>query len=219
MPFVLDGEHGRVDICGGGVLNEIEFSVDRLRQRPKADVARSRQAGSFVRVHWPVKPADCYAGAGFGTSSLDRDDRRFLQVASDFTFLNPHLTLTVDWFGDGDDGRRRPTRRGRSGRRRARPRRTGTGPRISSGWSPPTSCHDQDNGRDTDGARVRLRVPGADLDRQAEAGARPRPACRGRRSRRSLNEPTTTSTSARSPALLEAMRRAREAGEAAGARA
>jgi len=32
--------------------------------------------------------------------SLDVTKRRFLQLASDYTWLNPHLTLTVDWFGE-----------------------------------------------------------------------------------------------------------------------
>jgi Histidine kinase-, DNA gyrase B-, and HSP90-like ATPase len=101
MPFVLDGERGRVDICGGGVLNEIEIAVDRLRQRPKAEVVCTDLRGSFVRVHWPVKTVlDPEQPWYFETGLLDRDDRRFLQVASDFTFLNPHLTLRLDWFGE-----------------------------------------------------------------------------------------------------------------------
>lgn len=37
---------------------------------------------------------------GLWTGLLDRGDRRFLQVASDFGFLNPHLTLRLDWFGE-----------------------------------------------------------------------------------------------------------------------
>ncbi len=38
MPFVLDGERGRVDIVGGGVMSEITFSVDQIEQRPVAEV-------------------------------------------------------------------------------------------------------------------------------------------------------------------------------------
>lgn len=45
MPFVLDGELGRVDIVGGGVASEIAFCVDRIQQRPAAD------------ARGPVKPA------------------------------------------------------------------------------------------------------------------------------------------------------------------
>ena len=53
MPFVLDGEQGRVDIVGGGVASEIMFRVDRIQQRPVAEVEHSPQSGSLVRVHWP----------------------------------------------------------------------------------------------------------------------------------------------------------------------
>lgn len=99
MPFVLDGEEGRVDICGGGVLSEIAFSVDRIAQRPAADVVRSEKTGSSVRVYWP----------SVASSELDLD-WRFLQngvrspveragnlawLTRSFAFLNPHATITV----------------------------------------------------------------------------------------------------------------------------
>jgi DNA topoisomerase VI subunit B len=100
MPFVIDGEIGRVEICGGGVLNEIEIAVDRLRQLPKVNHSRTEMAGSFVRVHWPVRPGVPAFMSGQVAGYLDRDDRRFLQVVSGFTFLNPHLTLSLDWFGE-----------------------------------------------------------------------------------------------------------------------
>jgi DNA topoisomerase VI subunit B len=34
------------------------------------------------------------------SSILHEAKARFLQIAADYTFLNPHLTLTVDWFGE-----------------------------------------------------------------------------------------------------------------------
>jgi hypothetical protein len=34
------------------------------------------------------------------SSILDNAKTRFLQIATDYAFLNPHLTLTVDWFGE-----------------------------------------------------------------------------------------------------------------------
>ncbi len=90
MPFVLDGEEGRVDIQGAGKLSEIAFAVDRIRQRPAADITRTEaKTGSLVRIHWPEQ-----------ASSLADDKDKFLQVAADFTVLNPHLTLTVNWFGE-----------------------------------------------------------------------------------------------------------------------
>lgn len=54
MPFVLDGEEGRADICGMGSLSEITFRVNRIAQTPTAETTRSVRNGSFVRVHWPA---------------------------------------------------------------------------------------------------------------------------------------------------------------------
>ena len=109
MPFVLDGEQGRVEITGGGVKHEISFSVDRIAQVPVAEVSRSPEAGSQIRVWWP----------NVGASSGDRKRVLFLQepwlddranvaaeaesirnLAVGFTLLNPHLTLTLDAFGE-----------------------------------------------------------------------------------------------------------------------
>ena len=109
MPFVLDGEEGRVEITGGGLKHEIAFSVDRIAQVPVAEVSRSAEAGSQIRVWWPT----------VGASSDDRKRVLFLQeqwlddpadvaaevesicdLAVAFTFLNPHVTLTLDSFGE-----------------------------------------------------------------------------------------------------------------------
>jgi hypothetical protein len=100
MPFVLDGEEGRVDIIGGGSLSQITFGVDRIQQRPVADIERSGKGGSEVRVYWPS-----------GTSHRDPTELQFLpfdlravvaiaELAEGFAFLNPHLRLTVDAFGE-----------------------------------------------------------------------------------------------------------------------
>jgi DNA topoisomerase VI subunit B len=105
MPFVLDGEQGRVDIVGGGMRSEIAFCVDRIQQRPAADVSRSDKAGSLVRVHWPREASSEHEdGRHVFTSrdaaSLERAADRLRELADDFTFLNPHLTLTVECFGE-----------------------------------------------------------------------------------------------------------------------
>ena len=56
MPFVLDGERGRVDIEAGGTKNVLEFRVDRIRQKPVIDHAQEPsdvKNGTVLRVHWP----------------------------------------------------------------------------------------------------------------------------------------------------------------------
>lgn len=113
MPFVVDGEQGRVDITGGGVKHEISFSVDRIAQRPVADVTRTPEAGSEIRVWWPTARASSSSGERKRVLFLQEDWFRYGDVlevveeeadqvrtlATSFAFLNPHLTLTLDLFG------------------------------------------------------------------------------------------------------------------------
>ncbi len=95
MPFVLSEEDaiGRVDITTGGQRHEIVFCVDPIRQEPKIErtvrSARNVKNGTIFTVHWPNIASDI----------VSDNEGEFLQLASDFTFLNPHLSLTVDWFG------------------------------------------------------------------------------------------------------------------------
>jgi DNA topoisomerase VI subunit B len=119
MPFVLDGNHGQVEITANGQRDEITFTVDRIRQQPaitrtthpvgnvknetesKPDSACSPvtdtepgflqnvRTGSAVKVFWPNSAC----------STLTDAEARFLQLADDYVFLNPHCTLVVDWFG------------------------------------------------------------------------------------------------------------------------
>jgi hypothetical protein len=99
MPFVLDGEEGRVDIVGGGVESKIAFSVDRIAQRPAADISRSDKTGSLVRIYWPPISS---SGDHEQHPFLQEDEENVAQIrrlADDFTLLNPHLTLTLDCFG------------------------------------------------------------------------------------------------------------------------
>jgi DNA topoisomerase VI subunit B len=94
MPFVLDGDEGRVDICGAGTLSEITLRVDRIAQRPTAEVERTVKSGSFVRVHWPAEASseDEYHDPPILTERHDavRD------LIDGFAFLNPHATLTFN---------------------------------------------------------------------------------------------------------------------------
>jgi DNA topoisomerase VI subunit B len=93
MPFVLDGNHGRVEITAHGQRHEIIFGVDRIRQQPAlahtTHAAENVKTDTVIKVWWPDSAC----------SMLTDAEARFLQLADDYTFLNPHLTLMVDWFG------------------------------------------------------------------------------------------------------------------------
>jgi DNA topoisomerase VI subunit B len=94
MPFVLDGDQGSIEIAARGLRHNITIKVDRIRQQPIIDhqVQEDQlvRTGTSVRLYWP--DSSC--------SILEDAKARFLQIAEDFTVLNPHLSLTVDCFGE-----------------------------------------------------------------------------------------------------------------------
>jgi Histidine kinase-, DNA gyrase B-, and HSP90-like ATPase/Protein of unknown function C-terminus (DUF2399) len=93
MPFVLDRTSGRVTVTARGFRHEITISVDPLRQVPVIDHRQTRadiKTGTRITVHWPDS----------ASSLLEPECGRFLQIASDFAWLNPHLTITVNWDGE-----------------------------------------------------------------------------------------------------------------------
>jgi DNA topoisomerase VI subunit B len=90
MPFVLDGGQGRVTVTARGIRHEITVRVDPVRQVPVIDHGQHPadvKTGTAVTVHWPDS----------ARSILDDARPRFLQIASGFAWLNPHLKLTVNW--------------------------------------------------------------------------------------------------------------------------
>ncbi len=105
MPFVLDGEEGRVDVLGGGFASSITFGVDRIQQQPVADISRSREAGSLVRVHWPLGTSsdDDDVFTSRDDAAFDEDDwatQRIIPLIEDFATLNPHATMIINFFGE-----------------------------------------------------------------------------------------------------------------------
>lgn len=142
MPFVIDGERGRVTIRSRGVRHEITLAIDRIQQAPVIDHKSEPdnqfvESGTSITVHLPssfflgnvqeLQNNDgdeddssssiaflfkCFFGDEQDlqnsdddennlSSSLPRDTKqRFLQIADDFAFLNPHFSLTCNWFGE-----------------------------------------------------------------------------------------------------------------------
>jgi DNA topoisomerase VI subunit B len=93
MPFALDGNVGRVTIEARTVAHRIEFRVDQIRQEPKISHVKEASAvkiGTRITVHWP----------DLACSKLADAEPRFLQMAEDYVWLNPHLSLTVSWNGE-----------------------------------------------------------------------------------------------------------------------
>ena len=96
MPFALDGTEGEtiVDACGD--RHRVRFFIDRVRQLPKVEhseeVSNVRN-GTSVTIKWPDSAC----------SILDSAKARFLQVAEDYAWLNPHLSLLISWNGEREE--------------------------------------------------------------------------------------------------------------------
>jgi DNA topoisomerase VI subunit B len=94
MPFALDGKLGRVRIDAAGVSHRIAFSVDHLRQEPAIthEIVRmpaARRSTAFT-VFWPDSASSILASA----------KSRFVQIAADYAWLNPHARITLAWDND-----------------------------------------------------------------------------------------------------------------------
>jgi len=94
IPFVLDSNAGHLTIIARGTRHEITVKADRIRQEPTIDhrqtAAKGGKNGTVITVRWPDSAC----------SILDSAKTHFLQIASDYAVLNPHLMLTVDWHGE-----------------------------------------------------------------------------------------------------------------------
>ena len=93
MPFVMDGDHGVTTIEAHGTRHTITLSVDRIRQVPVIDHQTETiesKKGTFFHVGLKNSP--------WLKSPLSK--ARLLQVATDYTRLNPNLELMINWLDE-----------------------------------------------------------------------------------------------------------------------
>ena len=93
MGFALSGEHGETVIESRGTAHRIVFAADRIRQEPRLEHTTRPsliKTGAVVTVRWPDSAC----------SVLTDARPRFLQIADDFGWFNPHLTLSLIWNGE-----------------------------------------------------------------------------------------------------------------------
>ncbi|MEI8371870.1 MAG: ATP-binding protein [Planctomycetota bacterium] len=97
LPFVLNGQVGRVDIASHGVLHEISVTVDRFAQMPVVITDNKKDSlvknGTFFKL-WI--PSDMWV-------SEEYKKAQFLQIVENFGWFNPHLTMHVECFGKHRD--------------------------------------------------------------------------------------------------------------------
>lgn len=83
-PFVVDGEHGCVEVSTPDYSRIIDVRLDRIAQRPVLELVESPRivkTGTFIKMHWRGL-ASILAGSGFG----------FFYNA--YTAFNPHASFS-----------------------------------------------------------------------------------------------------------------------------
>jgi hypothetical protein len=104
MAYVLDegrGEDaaGKTMIEAHGLVHQIEFAVDHIRQEPKITYAMQPSpviCGTKVTV---TLSSEIYGS--YGPVDIVRTAKeRFLALAEGYAWLNPHLSLQVTWDGE-----------------------------------------------------------------------------------------------------------------------
>jgi DNA topoisomerase VI subunit B len=112
MPFALCGA-GSVVIESQGVRHDIAVSVDRIKQQPRIIHRTSTSEiteGTKITVLWLNEKPSLIVGnedsrflqngnwANEKPSLILLNSKaRFLQIAEDYCWVNPHLTMAVDW--------------------------------------------------------------------------------------------------------------------------
>jgi hypothetical protein len=113
MPSVLD-PGGSVTVESHGTRHTIRFHIDEISQRPTIDHGREATdtSGTRVRIQWPAREKDGMPVWPFPRACLHLPtDGRFIKKRSllpylcrelciGFAMFNPHLSLSLDWFGD-----------------------------------------------------------------------------------------------------------------------
>jgi DNA topoisomerase VI subunit B len=93
MPFALSGERAETIIEAKGIAHRITFAVDHLRQEPRLDHAERSsdvKIGTKITAEWPLS----------ARSQPEAVKERFLQIADGFGWVNPHLSLKINWEGE-----------------------------------------------------------------------------------------------------------------------
>jgi DNA topoisomerase VI subunit B len=116
MAYVLDPKDGQFIVTTRGRRHVITCGVDRVSNRPvihddvdenvKSDASAGDEkprfiSGTEVRLQWGPREKGAKVVWPFDDSPLLDSDlpAQFRSLVEGFAVLNPHLTLTLDWFG------------------------------------------------------------------------------------------------------------------------
>jgi DNA topoisomerase VI subunit B len=112
MPYVLDPEHGKCIAMTNGVRHEISCRCDPISQRPVVDdhtssAKQNGAVGTTVRIQWRKQVNDYdeiqwpFEDSDSSWQYWDEEEEcdNITNLMYGYAFFNPHLSLTLDWFG------------------------------------------------------------------------------------------------------------------------
>lgn len=98
VPFVLDGEHARIEIHSNGVAQDIEISLDRIAQKPVINLSSSKfhfvQNGTFIKIY-NLLEASFQDKKDFKKTPLST---KWLDLVKTFSACNCHASFTLKLF-------------------------------------------------------------------------------------------------------------------------
>jgi hypothetical protein len=122
MPYVLDPERGKLIVTANDKQHVITCRADPISQRPVVhdDVTEKVKSNGFgkhekacfftgteVRLEWSPQEEDDQvlwpfrnASGNLASPTLSRTTASVRALVEGFAVFNPHLTLTLDWFGE-----------------------------------------------------------------------------------------------------------------------
>jgi DNA topoisomerase VI subunit B len=90
MAFALDGTVGETVIEAKDIRHTIRFGINGITREPQIEHTEEPgfvHSGTSITVRWP----------DLACSELESAQDRFVQIAQDYTWINPHLTLDMAW--------------------------------------------------------------------------------------------------------------------------
>jgi DNA topoisomerase VI subunit B len=91
-PYVVDGEHGRVEVVTGQKRHVIDVSLDRIAQEPRLEHSVQKDGvvknGTLIKMHWPGIAGYLDGEKGHAFYKTDR-------LLTAYALLNPHARLEL----------------------------------------------------------------------------------------------------------------------------
>jgi hypothetical protein len=93
VPFVLDGERGRIEVWSQKLHHTITVELDRISQKPAIDYKNeadpSVKKGTFIRIQWP--------NLASSIEQLENEDfyNTVEELVGAYAAFNPHATFRI----------------------------------------------------------------------------------------------------------------------------